>query len=234
MLSPPISWSAGDYLILSMLWRVFFCQALKHSGRLIKSVPQAAAPIGSHTEKYSPSLSYITRKMRGHFEVHQSCFLFFCWLPPRRQLVPGCWSCSHKRRNKKRLILTVQLPKVCCLSGCALLHPHLCCFPTSSCYTRLKCFISCLYFKNRSISHPYRTDSVIFPLIHQHRCDCSANVSSSLQVRAWAFPVLARAHLMVCCWQTMAESFGVKRSGAVTSHSNPAALTGHFSTLFNL
>lgn len=29
----------------------FFCQALKHSGRLIKSIPRAAAPIGSHTEK---------------------------------------------------------------------------------------------------------------------------------------------------------------------------------------
>lgn len=56
--------------------KVIFCQALKHSGRLIKSVPQAAAPIGSHTEKYSLSLSYITRKMRGCFEVHQSCFFF--------------------------------------------------------------------------------------------------------------------------------------------------------------
>lgn len=69
--------SAGDYLILSMLWRFFFCRALKHSGRLIKSVPQAAALIGSHAEKRSPSLSYITRKMRGCFEVHQS----YCFFP---------------------------------------------------------------------------------------------------------------------------------------------------------
>lgn len=76
--------SAGGYLILSMLWRFFFCQALKHSGRLIKSVPQAAAPIGSHTEKYSPSLSYITRKMRGCFEVHQSYFFFSLLAPSKK------------------------------------------------------------------------------------------------------------------------------------------------------
>lgn len=31
--------------------KVAFCQALKHSGRLIKSIPQAAAPSGTHTEK---------------------------------------------------------------------------------------------------------------------------------------------------------------------------------------
>ncbi len=68
---------AGDYLILSMLWGFFFCRALKHSGRLIKSIPQAAALIGSHTEKCSPTLSYITRKMRGCFEVHQS----YCFFP---------------------------------------------------------------------------------------------------------------------------------------------------------
>lgn len=54
----------------------FFCQALKHSGRLIKFKPQAAAPSGSRTKKYSQSLSYITRKMRGSFEVHQSYFFF--------------------------------------------------------------------------------------------------------------------------------------------------------------
>lgn len=46
---------------------VFLCWALKHSGRLIKSVPQAAAPtIGSHSEKYPPS--HITGKRRS-FEL---------------------------------------------------------------------------------------------------------------------------------------------------------------------
>lgn len=74
--------SAEDYLILSMLWWLLFCQALKHSGRLIKSVPQAAAP-SAHTEKCSSSLSYITRKMRGCFEVHQSYF-FFLWAPSKK------------------------------------------------------------------------------------------------------------------------------------------------------
>lgn len=83
--------------------KVLFCQALKHSGRLIKSIPQAAAPSGSHTEKYSPCFSYITRKMSGCFEVHQSYFFLFCWLPPRGQLVPECWNCSKKKRKKRGL-----------------------------------------------------------------------------------------------------------------------------------
>lgn len=72
---------------------IFFCQALKHSGRLIKSIPQAAAPIGSHNEKYTQSLSYITRKMRGCFEVHQSSFLFFSsFFSSFGSLQEGSWS----------------------------------------------------------------------------------------------------------------------------------------------
>lgn len=40
-------------LMVFFLFFLFFCQAVKHSGRLIKSVPQAAAPIGSCNEKYT-------------------------------------------------------------------------------------------------------------------------------------------------------------------------------------
>lgn len=77
----------------------FFCQALKHSGRLIKSVPQAAAPIGSHTEKCSPSLSYITRKMRGRFEVHQS-YSFFSLLAPSEKAAGARLLRTAQRRGE--------------------------------------------------------------------------------------------------------------------------------------
>lgn len=95
MFTPPISGVQETIWCRQKLWRFGFCQALKHSGRLIKSVPQAAAPIGSHTDKCSPSLSYITRKTERTLWSSPILFLFSSF---GSLLVPDCWELL-KRRN---------------------------------------------------------------------------------------------------------------------------------------
>lgn len=82
----------------------FFGRALKHSGRLIKSVPQAAASIGSCIEKYTQSHSYITRKMRGCFEVHQSSFFFFLLAPSKKAAGVQMMELFAEEEKWKRLI----------------------------------------------------------------------------------------------------------------------------------
>lgn len=67
---------------------VFFCQALKHLDRLIKSAPQAAAPSGSHTKKYSEFLTHNWRKGEGALKFTN---LIFFWLNAKRHLVPKCY-----------------------------------------------------------------------------------------------------------------------------------------------
>lgn len=61
---------------------------------------------------------------------------------------------------------------------------------------------------------------------HNYYRNCSAAVSFSRQVRAEASqPWLARA---ISAGASLAGDNGVKRSGAVTSHSIPDVLTGAF------
>lgn len=185
MFTPLIFWVVKTISHWACSDGYFFCQALKHSGRLIKSIPQAAAPIGSHNEKYTQSLSYITRKMRGCFEVHQSSFLFFSsfffvfWLPPRRQLEPRWWNRSQKRRNERGLLSRCSCPERIAWLGVALLHPHHPCFPQ-------------VFHKQKDVRNDKALDLedelVIFPLTHyrNYRRVCSAAVSFSLQVKAEA------------------------------------------------
>ena len=112
MFTPPISGVQETIWYRKKLWRFAFCQALKHSGRLIKSVPQAAAPIGSHTDKYSPSLSYITRKTERTLWSSQILFLFFSF----GSLQEGSWCPIAENCSKEETILC-SIPECLTLVG---------------------------------------------------------------------------------------------------------------------
>lgn len=107
-----------DYLMLSMLWRFRFCQALKHSDRLIKSKPKAAAPCGSHTEKYSESLIHNQKNERTLWSS-PILFLFFQLAPSKK--AAGARTLQEKRERKEAY------------SNCATCIPADSVFPTSVC-----------------------------------------------------------------------------------------------------
>lgn len=209
-----------------MLWWLFFCQALKHSGRLIKSVPQAAAPIGSHYEKYTQSLSYITRKMRGCFEVRQSSFLFF--FSSIGSLQEGSWSPDDgtvRRRGEMKeaycnvvAAWSVLLDWVCPLA------------PTSPLFSpSVPQAEGCSKWQSLGLGE------WVSDLPSDTLSQLSLRLLSRCQLltpgESWGFPVLAHSgHLMVCCWQTMAVLNGQTLS-PVTA---PWCANGAFLPLFNL
>lgn len=117
-------YSECKYLLLSMHCWLFFSffffkyLALKHLDTLIKSPPQAAAPIHSHNEKYG--FSYITREMRRCFELQQFIFQFCSFLTPTKTAARAQMMDEEKR---KRLIAeSVACVGVACTHVTPVLH----------------------------------------------------------------------------------------------------------------
>lgn len=150
-------------------------------------------------------------------------FLFFLLAPSKKAAGVQMMELFAEEGKWKRLILTVQLPGVSCLSGCALLHPHHPCFPQ-------------VFRKQKDVQNDKALElesELVSSLWHIITTIIEIAQSLSASHSRWELR-LPSPGLRPFDGVLLADDGSVKRSDAVTSHNTRWCADRAFSPLFNL